>query len=69
MQMAQQLEARLRTAAEMKLLDMDVQEFITEILSEYGEDRVEMEAARIGLSELLFNTSRPRGEGEKERKE
>lgn len=67
--MAQQLEARLRTAAEMKLLDMDVQEFITEILSEYGEDRVEMEAARIGLSELLFNTSRPRGEGEKERKE
>ena len=67
--MAQQLEARLRTAAEMKLLDMDVQEFITEILSEYGEDRVEMEAARIGLSELLFNTSRPWGEGEKERKE
>lgn len=67
--MAQQLEARLRTAAEIKLLDMDVQEFITEILSEYGEDRVEMEAARIGLSELLFNTSRPRGEGEKERKE
>ena len=63
--MAQQLEARLRTAAEMKLLDMDVQEFITEILSEYGEDRVEMEAARIGLSELLFNTSRP---GEKRRK-
>lgn len=67
--MAQQLEARLRTAAEIKLLDMDVQEFITEILLEYGEDRVEMEAARIGLSELLFNTSRPRGEGEKERKE
>ena len=63
--MAQQLEARLRTAAEMKLLDMDVQEFITEILLEYGEDRVEMEAARIGLSELLFNTSRP---GEKGRK-
>lgn len=63
--MAQQLEARLRTAAEMKLLDIDVQEFITEILSEYGEDRVEMEAARIGLSELLFNTSRP---GEKGRK-
>ena len=63
--MAQQLEARLRTAAEMKLLDMDVQEFITEILSEYGEDRVEMEAARIGLSELLFDTSRP---GEKGRK-
>lgn len=63
--MAQQFEARLRTAAEMKLLDIDVQEFITEILSEYGEDRVEMEAARIGLSELLFNTSRP---GEKGRK-
>ena len=63
--MAQQLEARLRTAAEMKLLDIDVQEFITEILSEYGEDRVEMEAARIGLSELLFDTSRP---GEKGRK-
>lgn len=63
--MAQQLEARLRTAAEMKLLDMDVQEFITEILLEYGEDRVEMAAARIGLSELLFNTSRP---GEKGRK-
>lgn len=63
--MAQQLEARLRTAAEIKLLDIDVQEFITEILSEYGEDRVGMEAARIGLSELLFNTSRP---GEKGRK-
>lgn len=63
--MAQQLEARLRTAAEIKLLDIDVQEFITEILSEYGEDRVEMEAARIGLSELLFDTSRP---GEKGRK-
>ena len=63
--MAQQLEARLRTAAEIKLLDIDVQEFITEILSEYGEDRVEMEAARIGLSELLFDTSRS---GEKGRK-
>lgn len=63
--MGKTLEARLRTVAEIKLLDMDVQEFITEILSEYGEDRVEMEAARIGLSELLFNTSRP---GEKGRK-
>lgn len=63
--MGKPLEARLRTVAEMKLLDMDIQEFITEILSEYGEDRVEMEAARIGLSELLFNISRP---GEKGRK-
>lgn len=68
--MDQQLEARLKTAAEMKLLDMDVQEFITEILSEYGEDKVRMAAARIGLSELLMKQAvPPRGEGEKERKE
>lgn len=63
--MGKTLEARLRTVAEIKLLDMDVQEFITEILSEYGEDRVEMEAARIGLSELLFDTSRPGEKGSK----
>ena len=68
--MDQQLEARLMTAAEMKLLDMAVREFITEILSEYGEDKVRMTAARIGLSELLMKQAvPPQGKGEKERKE
>ena len=64
------LKDRLRTVAEMKLLDMDISEFIEEILSDYGEAKVKMTAAGIGLSGLLMEQEEnhtPQRKGEKAR--
>lgn len=66
--MDKQLKARLKTAAEIKLLDMDISEILTELLLDYGEKKIRMEAAKTGLSELLIEDINKIRPGEKGRK-
>lgn len=47
------LKARIQTIAEMKLLELDIGEYLDEVLLDYGFRKTQMAVAEAGLSELL----------------
>ena len=47
--MKNELRDRLQTLAEMRLLDIDIGEYLEEIVQKYGEKKVEIAAAEAGL--------------------
>ena len=47
------LKARIQTIAEMKLLELDIGEYLDEVLLDYGFRKTRMAVAEAGLSELL----------------
>lgn len=51
--MKNELRDRLQTLAEMRLLDIDIGEYLEEIVQKYGEKKVEIVAAEAGLLELI----------------
>ena len=47
------LKARIQTIAEMKLLELDIGEYLDEVLLDHGFRKTQMAVAEAGLSELL----------------
>ena len=59
--MKDKLKDRIKTLAEMRLLDIDVQEYLEEIIQQYGERKVEIAVAEAGLLELLGKGNKEEG--------
>lgn len=59
--MEDKLKDRIKTLAEMRLLDIDVQEYLEEIIQQYGDRQVEIAIAEAGLLELLGKVNEEEG--------
>lgn len=51
--MAGKLDSRIKTIAELKMMEMDITEYLREVLDEVEPSRLNMEIARLGLTDLL----------------
>ncbi len=51
--MAGKLDSRIKTIAELKMMEMDITEYLREVLDEVKPSRLNMEIARLGLTDLL----------------
>ena len=51
--MAGKLDSRIKTLAELKLMEIDITEYLREILDEVKPSRLRMEIARLGFGEQL----------------
>lgn len=47
------LKDRLCTIAELRLMDIEVGEYLTELISEYGQNRVQLAITELGLAGIL----------------
>ena len=51
--MAGKLDSSSKTIAELKMMEMDITEYLREVLDEVKPSRLNMEIARLGLTDLL----------------
>ena len=51
--MGEQLGWRLKTLGEMKLMDMDVTEYLDELIAEYGEAKLRLKINEPGIASLF----------------
>ncbi len=51
--MGEQLGWRLKTLGEMKLMDMDVTEYLDELIAEYGEAKIRLKINELGIASLF----------------
>lgn len=47
------LDCRLKTIGEMKLMDVDVTEYLSELIAEYGEEKVRLKTNDLGIASLF----------------
>lgn len=51
--MGERLGWRLKTLGEMKLMDMDVTEYLDELIAEYGEAKIRLKTQEMGIVSLF----------------